>query len=428
MDNAMLSYDDAVKTILHNVRKLAAVEMPLSGCVGQVASENIYADFDLPQSAIASRDGYAVKSQDILEATPANPVFLRIIATARAGRLTKCGLTPRTAIRIMTGAQIPKGADCVVQFEDTDEPPNKNGPGKNNPSDVKICAAMPTGENIWSPGSNVRKGNIILPEGTLLGPVQISAVSSIGRTRAMVIRRPKVAIIDTGDELVRPGGKLTGGKIYSGNSAAVAALVRHYGGVPKITGIARDKETSLLSKIRKAMTADAIVTIGGISKGDYDMVRLALAKIGRVVFPGIQMLPSAAFSVIKRDVAGDGETFIPVFSLSGPPAACLINFETMVRPAILKMLGFTAVDHPSIEATALDSARNKMPMPLAMFTRLQTGGGGYQVGFKITGDRSMQSFMAAANSLVILPEGTNVKAGDRIQVLPLDWRRDQLFL
>ncbi|MEN6622252.1 MAG: gephyrin-like molybdotransferase Glp [Smithella sp.] len=425
----MLSFDDAVKTILDNVQKLSVVGKPLSACTGLVASENIYADFDLPQSAIASFDGYAVRTKDINVATQNNPVILRITGKVRAGFPTDCIVSPGTAVRIMTGSIIPRGADCVVGFEDTDEPVNKNGPNKNNPKEVKICAGLMPGDNIWPAGSNVRKGSILIPEGTLIGPVQISAIASMGKTRIMVIRRPTVAIIATGDELVPLGGRLAFGKIYSGNSVAVAALVRHYGGIPKILGIARDKEKALISKLQKGMMADAIVTIGGVSKGDYDLVRLAVVKTGKVVFSGIRMMPgtSTAFGVIKRFSSDDAKA-IPVFSLSGPPAACLINFETLVRPALLRMLGYTAVAHPSVEAIALDAHRQERPTALAMFTGLQALEGGYQVKFNIAAEKSVQASMAAANSLTIIPEGTAVKAGDKIQVLPLDWRREQLFI
>lgn len=421
--------DDAVKMILDHVRRLDSMERPLQACLGHAAAESIQAELDLPQSDIAGRDGYAVQSQDIRGASPDNPKTLRIIATARAGRPTDRMVKPGAAIRIMTGSLIPKGADCIVMFEDTDESGDKTGPDGNRPSEVKIYTAMPPGGNIWPAGNNVRKSAVLVTEGMMIGPVQISALASIGRTRARVCRRPRVAIIATGDELVNPGGRLTHGKIFSGNSAAVAALVSHYGGAPKVLGIARDRETALLSKIRKAMTTEAIVTIGGVSRGDYDLVRHVLAKIGKVVFPGIRMMPGAtAFSVIERLTGDNAQTAIPVFSLAGPPAGCLINFETLVRPALLRMLGFTEVAHPMVEATALDDVRHKRPMDFAMFASLWMRAGRYQVKFNVAEGRSMQAFLAAANALTIVPEGTMVKAGDKIQALPLDWRHDQLFL
>jgi molybdopterin molybdotransferase len=425
----MLSYDDAVKTILDKVKRMEVLEKPLLACADQVTAENIYADFDLPQSAISGSDGYAVRSRDIKGASPHNPVILRIFATARAGRPSKRTVKPGTAIRIMTGSVLPNGADCVVRFEDTDEPGDKNGPNKNNPSLVRIHVPASPGGDIRPAGSNVRKGILIVPEGTLIGPAQISALASIGRKWIKVIRRPVVAIIATGDELISPGKPLAFGKAYNCNTAAIASLVAHYGGIPRILGIARDKEALLISKIRKGMTTDAIITSGGVSKGDYDLVRLVLEKIGEIVFFRIKMRPGAAiaFGVIKRPSADGAGTAIPVFSLPGSPAGCLINFETLVRPALLKMLGFTTVVRPSVEATALDSITRKMTMAFVRYTYLQETAEGYRVTLNIAEKMGMLASMTAANSLTIIPEGSVVKAGDTIRVLPLNWRRDQLL-
>ena len=419
---------DALQTILNHVETLEAVTRRLADCIGQAACEDIRAELDLPQAPIAGRDGFAVRSEDISAASPQHPVALRVSATARAGHPTRAGVRPGTAVRIMTGSLIPPGADCVVRFEDTDEPAGKNGPAGNPAAVVEIRAAMAPGTHIWPAGSQIRKGQIVLPAGSLIGPAQISALASIGLTRVGVRRAPLVSIIATGDELVRPGAKLGRGRIFCGNSAAVAALVRHYGGVPKVVGIARDREESLRSQIRRALAADAVITIGGVSQGDYDLVRRVTAQMGRVVFSGIPLMPgmAAAFSLIPG--SGGAGRQVPVFSLSGPPAGCLVNFETLVRPALLKMLGLSAVEHPTVTATALDGARNERPLALAVFARLRTRAGSCHVRFAILEQKTMQAVMAAANALAILPAQTEVKAGDRIQVLPLDWRRDQLFI
>ena len=424
----MLSYDDAVKKILENTERLGAVEEPLLACSGRVAAENIYADFDLPQSAISGPDGYAVRSEDIQGALQSNPVVLRIIATARAGRPSNRVVRPGTAIRIMTGSVLPKGADCVVRFEDTDEPGDKNGPNKGNPSAVAIYVAMSQGDNIRPAGSNVRKGTLIVSEGTLIGPTQISALASIGKTWIKVIRRPVVAILATGDELISPGKPLAPGKTYNCNTAAIASLVAHYGGIPRILGIARDKEAFLISKIKeKGMTTDAIITSGGVSNGDYDLVRLVLGKIGDLVFSRIKMGPGApvTFGVIKRRSADGADTGVPVFSLAGPPAGCLINFETLVRPALLKMRGFraTATSHPAIEAIATDPVPPRMSMAFVRWTHLERVDGEYRVTLNLAEKVGMLASTAMANSLTIIPEGSAVKPGDRIQVLPFDWRQ-----
>ncbi|MFH0976257.1 MAG: gephyrin-like molybdotransferase Glp [Spirochaetota bacterium] len=423
----MLNYEEALKIMLENIKILKEVEKPLLESAGQILAEDIYSPLDLPQWAISGPDGYAVKAADIKEASMRDPVILKILTTARAGRPTRCIVKPGTAIRIMTGSVIPYGADCVVRFEDTDEPDDKNGPNNNNPAHVKIYTKVNPGENIRLAGSGVMKDTLIVMKGTVIGPAQISALASVGITFVKVISRPVVAIISTGDELVNPGNLLTTGKTYNGNSAALASLVSHYGGIPKILGIARDNESDLICRFRKGMRADAIITSGGVSKGDYDLVRLIIAKLGKVIFSRIKMGPGApvSFGLISKSAAGNGDAAIPVFSLAGPPAGCIVNFETLVRPALLKMRGIKDVAHPVVEATALDSPLQKMAMAFVKYSHLEKMQGTYRVKLNLGDQLGMLASIAAANSLTIIPEGSDVKAGDMIKVLPLDWRQDQ---
>lgn len=419
-----LNLEDAVKIILNHVGCLEASDKPLLACPGLVAAKNVYADFDLPQTDTASRDGYAVRSRDIREAAPGSPALLRITAVARAGRPPDRSVTPGAAIRIMTGSMIPRGADCVVQFEDTDEPGAKSGSGKASPPAVKIFTALSPGDNIISAGNHIRKGSMLLQKGSVIGPAQISALASMGKTTAGVIRRPSVAIMATGDELVHPGRKLTRGKIYNGNSATVAALVNQCGGIPKILGIARDKEDAICAKIQKGFAADAVIIIGGVSGGDYDLVRPAVSKIGKMVFAGIRMMPgkATAFGVISRSLPGGLRDTMPVFCLSGTPSACLVGFETLIRPALLKMLGFERAVHPGVEATVQNAAANKRSLPLAMFAALQNIKGEYHARFVTTDNRHSPAALPTANAMVILPEGADVRPGDRVEALPLNWR------
>lgn len=424
----MISYDDALQKVLKNTDVLEVEEKPLLECAGQVSAEDVHADINLPQSDISGPDGYAVRSADIKGAGRLNPATLKIIETVRAGCLSRKKVVPGTAARIMTGSVIPEGADCVVRFEDTDEPGDKNGPNTMNPKEVRIYVAQPAGANIRGAGSNVRQGYPVLPGGTLIGPTQISALASIGRATVKVIRRPVIAVIATGDELVSVGKSLPPGKSYNSNTAAIASLVAHYGGIPKILGIARDRESSLLKKISEgAKIADAIITSGGVSKGDYDLVRLVMGKIGEVIFSRIKMGPGAAvaFGMISGSSTGR-RTAMPVFGLAGPPPGCLVNFETLVRPFLLKMRGVAALDHPVVEAIATDSVPGKMPMAFVRFTYLRKREGEYYVTLNGAEKIGALTSMAAANSLTIVPERSAIKAGDRIPVLPLDWSMGQI--
>ena len=425
----MISHADAVKRILKHVPVLEAEKRPVLHSVDQVMAQDVYADFSLPLSHTSGRDGYAVRSADIRGASGINPVILRVIETVKAGSLPKKVLGFGTATRIMTGSVLPKGADCVVRFEETNEPGGKNGPGGKRASTVEIYFPAPPGMNIIRAGANVRRGSLVLSKGTVIGPAQISALITSGTDRVKVIRRPVIAVIATGDELVYPGTVLTPGKVFNSNAPAMAAMVAHYGGIPKLLGIARDNAASVLRKIRKGLEADAIITTGGVSMGDYDLVRMILGRIGEIVFSRINMGPGAGvvFGLVNRPMES-GIKPVPVFALAGPPNGCLINFETLVRPALLKMRGFKRTTHPSIEAVAADSLPDKRTMPFAKWTRVTRENDKYRVELNMGENVGGLASMASANSLTIIPEGSAIKAGDKVRVLPLDWCRRDLNL
>jgi len=421
----MISYEKALEMVLENVRVLRPERRPVLESTGQVAAHDVLSDVDPPPADIAGPDGYAVRSSDLLTAGSDTPVALSIIGAARAGRSTKRAVRTGTAIRIMAGSLIPEGADCVVPFEDTDEPDDKNGPNRDNPSTVSVFSSVQRGTGIRRAGSNVKTGSVAVLRGTVLGPAQVSALLSIGQTRVTVIRRPVVTIMATGDELVAPGKELSPGKTYNSNAAAIASLVGHYGGIPRILGIARDNEASVLEKLRKGLDSDAIITSGGISHGDFDLVRLVLGRIGKTLFSRVNMGPGAGavFGLINRPPVRGRNGEVPVFALSGSPAGCLINFETLVRPALLKMQGFPRLNHPLVEATAANSAVNSKGMPCVRWTYLEENDGKYRATINAGGNKANLTSIAMANSLTILPEESTVKTGDSVRVLPLDWGR-----
>jgi len=425
----MLTHRNAVRTILKHIPVLEAEWKSAPACADRVAAEDVYAEFSLPLAHTSGRDGYAVRSADIKGTSAINPVTLRVTETVKAGTLPKKQVSHGTAVRIMTGAVLPKGADCVVKFEDTDEPVNKNGPARKRPSKVRVYFPALPGMNVITAGSHVKRGSLLLSKGTLIGPAQISALITSGTDRIKAVRPPVVAIMATGDELVEPGAILTPGKVFNSNASAMAAMVAHYGGIPRLLGIARDKRAAVESRIQRGLAADAVITTGGISMGDYDLVRLALGKMGEIVFSRLNMGPGAAavFGLARRPSAEGGRP-IPVFALSGPPNGCLVNFETLVRPALLKMRGFKRTIHPSIEAIAVDSLSEKRTMAFVRWTRLTRKGNGYSVELNTAEKIGNLASMASANSLTIIPEGSVIKAGDKVRVLPLDWCRRDLSL
>jgi molybdopterin molybdotransferase len=416
----MTTYEEAVRKILENIPVMNGENKPLMQCLGQVLAEDVYSPCDLPQTPVSGPDGYAVRSADIQGASPETPETLYIMATARAGHPTDAFLGAGSAIRIMTGSVIPDGADCVIRFEDTDEPADKNGPNRQNPDRVKIYARAGMGDNIRPVGSNVKKGELVIPGGTVIGPLQISALAAIGRSEIKVIRRPVVAVIATGDELIEPGERLERGRSYNCNSPAIASFVEYYGGRPMILGIARDRESSIISKIKKAMKADVIITSGGVSKGDYDLMRIVLAKLGEIVFSRLRMGPGAAvaFGILKNRKKEP----VPVFSLAGPPMGCLVNIETLLRPALLKMMGMKDTDHPVVKATVTDSAPNGMHIPFVRYGSLSVTEGKIHVAINMAEKIGQLASIARSNAMAIIPEKGGVSAGDMIDILPLNRR------
>jgi molybdopterin molybdotransferase len=417
----MLTYAEALKTMLDHIQKLDVEEKHLAKAQGQGLAEDIYSDYDLPLRNTSGPDGYAVRASDIERANPISPAILQVIETVRAGVLPQKRVMPLTAIRIMTGSVMPEGADCVVRFEDTDEPENKSGPNRDNPSRVKIYVSQGPGTNINPAGGNIRKGSLVASGGTLIGPSQVSSLTAIGKTRLKVVRRPKVAIIATGDELIKGRVSLSDAKSYDCNGPAVQSLVHHYGGISRVIGIARDNQRSITSRMQKGLSADMIITTGGVSKGDYDLVRQVMEELGRLIFSRIKMGPGAAFAfgLATKSAKNGGESAIPVLALSGPPIGCLVNCETLVRPALLKMRGVELLNHLTVEATAEEPVANPRSLDFVKWTNLKTTGDGYTVGFDT--DKGSLASIATANSLTILPAQTDIKAGEKIPVWPLDW-------
>ncbi|MDR0842701.1 MAG: molybdopterin molybdotransferase MoeA, partial [Acidobacteriota bacterium] len=350
-----------------------------------------------------------------------NPVSLRIGETVRAGSLPQRTVGRGEAARVMTGSVLPKGADCVVRFEDTDEPSGKSGPNPNRPETVRLFVSAKVGEGTTPAGAVVKRKSLLVPKGTVLGPAQVSALIAIGRSEVKAVRRPVIAVIATGDELIAPGQALQPGKTYDSNATALAAAITRHGGIPKLLGIARDNKAAVLRKITRGLDCDAVITSGGASKGDFDLVRLVLEEIGKVVFATLDMAPgrAAAFGVAGRDTGGKKRIPIPVFILAGPPTGCLINFETLALPAIKKMSGHADTAHPEVEAEAVDAFSVKAPFSFAVWSQLEKTPDGYRVRLTPASGAGFLSAMAVGNALAILPPGASVKPGDKVRVLPV---------
>jgi molybdopterin molybdotransferase len=325
----------------------------------------------------------------------------------------------------MTGAPLPAGADAVVQFENTDEVNRKSYGG--DLSGIGILRQAKKRLNVRDRGEDIAKGNLVLEEGRVLRPQEIGVLASLGCSTALVIRRPIVAILATGDELIDVDQPLAPGKIHNSNTYAIAAEVSRYGGVPKILGIGRDSVQSLTKKIDEGLDADMLITSGGVSKGDYDMVKDVLAEHGEIGFWTVCMKPGKpiAFGMIKR-TEGKKKKRVPHLGLPGNPVSSMVTFEQFARPAILRMMGKKILKKPVIQAViendivATDERRR--------FVRVNVTKRGGQYYASITGNQGsgILTSMTRANGLAVIPENSNgAKVGDMIEVQMLDWEEEQ---
>ena len=345
----MLSVEEARSRILDLFQPLESERKPILEALGQVLAEDVVSPMSIPPLANSAMDGYAVQSTGVSGATPNSPVSLRVIGQVAAGQLPNEEVVPGTAVRIMTGGPIPPGADSVVPFEETNEYDLKSkGFGLSDITEIQVNVAAAKGANVRPAGQDINNGQTVLTKGTLLRPSEVGVLASVGRDTVEVVRRPVVAVLSTGDELMEPGEPVSPGKIYDSNSYSVAAAILRYGGVPRFLGIARDNLESMNDKLEEGLQADLLLTSAGVSRGDYDIVKDLLATRGEVAFWSVRMRPAKplAFGVFPRP----GGRRVPHVGLPGNPVSALVAFEELVRPAILRMLGRTDLDKPTIRA------------------------------------------------------------------------------
>ena len=407
----MLSVEESLGIILNNTKVLEAVPVPILDTQGQVVAEDVIAEADIPSLDNSAMDGYAVRSEDTAGAGSNSPRVLKVIDTVIAGSISELRITPGTAIRIMTGAPIPHGADCVVRFEDTDKQ-------RTNHEEVSIYCETQKGANIRKTGEDISKGTVVVTRYTVIKPAHIGVLASLGKRQVNVIRRPRVAILATGNELVELDQALPPGKLYNSNSYTMAALVSKYGGIPDILGIASDSEESLINLIHRGLQSDLLITTGGVSVGDFDMVKDILGKEGRVIFWKIRMKPGKP---VVFGVFPVGNREVPHLGLPGNPVSAMIAFEIFARPAILKMSGNTNFEKTVIKAKFEDTLVNKDGR--RVFTRAIVDCRNNQFFARTTGPQgsNILTSMSLANGLVIVPEDKAiVKPGDIVDVIMLD--------
>ncbi|MBI2965444.1 MAG: molybdopterin molybdotransferase MoeA [Chloroflexi bacterium] len=418
-DADMLSVEDALARILSHFRVLEAEELPLTETLGQVLAEDVVSTIDIPPFTNSAMDGYAVRAADVAGSSAGSPVRLKVVGGVAAGGLPDVAVDPGTAVRIMTGAPAPDGADAVVPFEDTDELDRRKAGGQTDVIEIRHAAAP--GDNLRAAGMDVARDAVVLSAGTVMRPGEIGVAASVGRQTLRVVRRPRVAIVATGDELLEPGETFRPGRIYNSNSYSVAALVRKYGGVPVALGIARDTVESLNAVLDEAVRHDFVITSAGVSKGDYDVVKDVLAGRGQIALWSVRMRPAKPLAFGLLPVPGGRP--VPLLGLPGNPVSAVVAFEQFARPAILLMMGKKMLGKPTIEAIMDDAIVNHDGRRVyARVVVERAADGRYHA--HLTGDQgsNILSSVAAANGFAICPEDrARVEAGQAAAVQMLDW-------
>jgi molybdopterin molybdotransferase len=418
----LISVEEALSKVLDFIEVLESEEKPLLECLGQVLAEDVYAPFDVPPQDNSAMDGYAVQAKSIMGASYEHPKVLRVVGEIAAGCVTELKVEPGTAVRIMTGAFVPEGADVVVPFEYTDEVDRKQRSASSD--EIGIRVDLPEASNIRRKGENIAKGELVMKQGMLLRPAEIGVLASLGKAVALVIRRPVIGILATGNEIMEVNQPILPGKIFNSNSYSLAAQVLRYGGIPKLLGIAPDDVEQLTLAVRHGLDCDILLTSGGVSLGDYDVVKQVLADEGNISFWTVRMKPGKplAFGVFKRD---DGKK-VPHLGLPGNPVSAMISFEVFVRPAILKMMGRSNLAMPTVIAIMEEPVENDDGRRFFARVVVTKRDGKYFAHLTGPQGSGILSSMARANGLAVIPESTKeVKSGGKVEVMMFDWNEAQ---
>ncbi len=403
----MISVEEALERILAGIAPLSVSQVPLAESLGLVLSGDVVAQEDMPPFANSAMDGFALLGE---ESRPRDgqPPRLRVTGTVAAGYVAQHSVTTGTAMRIMTGAPVPPGADAVIQVELTrsDSPQSEW---------VEILQEVKPGNNIRPAGEDMRRGQTVLVRGTEIGPWEIGILATLGKATVPVIRRPRVAILGTGDEVIEVDQPLQPGKIRNSNSYLIEAAVRRAGAIAHRLGVAQDTVESLREKFSQAMQADLILTSGGVSVGDFDLVKNIMAEQGAINFWRINMRPGkpVAFGHIGQS---------PLLGLPGNPVSAAVTFELFGRPVIRKMLGHTRLLRPQVEVIVEDGVADVAMRRHYVRAHVTWRDGRFVA--RTTGNQgsNIMTSLLNANALVIVPEGgVQVRPGDTAQAMMLDW-------
>ncbi len=400
----MLTVEEARERVLASILPLPAESVPLDEALGRVLAEDAIARESLPAFANSAMDGYALRAADTLEASEADPRELRLAGEVAAGRVYAGTLAPGEAVRILTGAPVPAGADAVLQQELVTL----------FDGSVRIPVPVAPGNNIRYPGEDVAPGTLLAEKGSEIGPAEIALLAALGVSPVRLTRRPRVAILATGDELAAPGETPRPGQIRESNSQYLVAAVTRAGGIPLPLGIARDRADEIRAKLDEATAADLILTSGGVSVGDYDLVKQILTERGTMDFWRVRLRPGKplAFGMLNGT---------PLLGLPGNPVSAAVTFELFGRPTIRTMLGARHILRPHVTVVLRGDDIGRGDRRQYVRARLASEDGTLVARTTGAQDSHLLSSLRGATALLVIAEGEGVvRDGDHVEALLLN--------
>jgi molybdopterin molybdotransferase len=400
----MITVREALDLVLHDIKPLGVEQVALPSALGRVLATPMTALRDVPPFRNTAMDGYAVRAADVAAASSDQPVALRIVEVVRAGAVPRVELTAGAATKVMTGSPLPDGADAVVRIEDTREADGM----------VRILTAAAPGAHIRLPGEDMRVGQTVLTAGRALRPADIGLLASLGVAVVPVYRRPEVAILATGDELVELGQPLAPGHIVNSNAYTLAAAVEEAGAAPRILGIVPDTVDATRAAFSDAFDSDMVLSTGGVSMGAFDVVRDALTALGvRERFWKVAQKPGKPLTFGVREAT-------PVFGLPGNPVSSLVCFYVYVRAALRAMMGHELLHLPGVRATVEEDVRTSPG--LTEFVRCTLEGEPHAYRARPTGSQSSAVLrsMSLGHGLIVAPADVGtISRGSPVRVIKL---------
>lgn len=403
----MISVEEALARILDKISSLDTIQVPLTASLGYVLAQDIVAQDDIPPFANSAMDGFALLSEDS-KARDGQPPRLHVTGGVAAGYVADHEVTQGTAMRIMTGAPLPPGANSVIQVELT----RYDGP---NSDWVEVLQEVAPGNNIRPAGEDMRRGQTVLHKGAEIGSWEIGVLATLGQATISVVRRPRVAILGTGDEVIDIDQPLAPGKIRNSNSYLLEAAVRLAGGEPSRLGVARDTAESLREKLHEALNYDLLLTSGGVSVGDFDLVKDIMQEQGEMHFWRINMRPG-------KPVAFGHVGGVPLLGLPGNPVSTAITFELFGRPILRKMLGHSSLLRPQVDVMMEDGIAERVQRRHYVRAHVVWRDGRYVA--RTTGNQgsNIMTSLLHANALIVVPEGgVVIQPGDTARAMLLSF-------